>query len=136
MGFFVECGMTFIVSRHLILVLQGQMKLNKCWSNHLQVEFFLLEYAAALASGATTWELAFAYWACCPRYGQPSAIAFLETMLQIQDPKTSQKVLRVCRLYGLADLTASLHEAQGKSSLEVRILPLPLRITSPASFLF
>ena len=46
----------------------------------LQVEFYILEYADALAASHLTWPLAVEYLAWCPVHGQSSLIRLLESL--------------------------------------------------------
>jgi len=43
-----------------------------------QVEFYVLEYASSLAEGATTWQHALQYYACCPRGGRHAAESLIQ----------------------------------------------------------
>ena len=79
----------------------------------------MLEYASALASGGTTWELAFDYYACSSHLGEPSAVALLESKMQTDDWQTVQKLLSICTKFGLSDVRAAILESQGQSCLQV-----------------
>ena len=79
----------------------------------------MLEYASALSSGGTTWELAFHYYACCPHLGEPSAVALLESKMQTDDRQTAQKLMSICSKYGLSDVKTAILQSQGQSCLQV-----------------
>lgn len=87
----------------------------------LQIESFVLEYGSALASGVTTWELALDYFVQCPRYGEPSAVALIESQLQSDDPRTGRKIVRICDKIGLRDMKQAVFESQGQKCLQVQI---------------
>lgn len=86
-----------------------------------QVEFYTLEYASALSSGETTWELAFDYHACCPHLGEPAAVTLLESKMQTEDSQTLQKLLRICDKFGLLDTKSAILESQGQYCLQVKL---------------
>ena len=72
-----------------------------------QVEFYGLEYAAALMPHAPTWPLAAAYLAWCPAHGQAALEALLRRLpLDAGDSGVAGKAGEVARLHGLARLAA------------------------------
>ncbi len=94
--------------------------MNLTMDPFLQIEFYTLEYATALSSGGTTWQLAFDYYAACPHLGEPSAIALLESKMQVDEPQSVQKLLRICSILRLADMKAAILESQGQICLQVQ----------------
>ena len=86
----------------------------------MQVEFFVLEYAASLAGGPTTWHLALEYLAWCPRFGESATAAVLEHIAESADPRTSAKLVRICRARDMAAAAATVCHLQGAAALRVR----------------
>jgi nuclear pore complex protein Nup85 len=72
-----------------------------------QVEFYALEYAAALMPHAPTWPLAAAYLAWCPAHGQAALEALLRRLpLDAGDSGVAGKAAEVASLHGLVRLAA------------------------------
>ena len=68
----------------------------------LQVEFYILEYADALAASHLTWPLAAEYLAWCPVHGQSSLIRLLESLPLATSPdRMAMKAVQVspCHCY-------------------------------------
>ena len=68
-----------------------------------QVEFYVLEYAAALAPAGPTWPLAAAYLAWCPAHGQAALEALLRCLpLEAGDAWPARKGAQIAAFQGLA----------------------------------
>ena len=60
-----------------------------------QAEFYLLEYAAALASAPATWALAAEYLAWCPAHGEAALRALLERLPVADNDRLALRALQV-----------------------------------------
>ncbi len=68
-----------------------------------QVEFYTLEYAAALAPHGPTWPLAAAYLAWCPAHGQAALEALLRRLpLDAADAWPARKAAELAAFQGLS----------------------------------
>ena len=96
----------------------------------------MLEYAASLAGGPTTWHLALEYLAWCPRYGESATAAVLERVAETAGPRTAAKLVRMSDARDMAAVAATVCHLQGAAALRVshsllnfysvRVLRLPL----------
>ncbi len=81
--------------------------------NH-QIEFYMLEYAAALAPHATTWPLAASYLTWCEAYGQSAFHALVERLpFDAANPALALKAAELCREQGLTSLERLVLKNQG-----------------------
>ena len=85
----------------------------------MQVEFFVLEYAASLAGGPTTWHLALQYLAWCPRHGEAVTAAIVDRVAESADPGTAAKLVRICTARDMAATAATVCHLQGAAALRV-----------------
>ena len=91
----------------------------------VQVEFFTLEYASALAAGATTWPLAADYLAWCPQYGSHALKLLLENVSPTADHKAASAVLRLCRQYEMPEVAMGICRALGSAAAQVKFCHVP-----------
>lgn len=79
-----------------------------------QVEFYSLEYAAALMPHAPTWQLAAAYLAWCPAHGRAALEALLRRLpLDAGDPGRALRGAAVAERQGLVAAAEGLARRQG-----------------------
>ena len=79
-----------------------------------QIEFYILDYSAALAPHATTWPLAASYLAWCDVYGQAAFSAVMERLpLQAVEPKLALKAAEICADQGAVEVAALIERVQG-----------------------
>ncbi|PRW33780.1 nuclear pore complex NUP85 [Chlorella sorokiniana] len=79
-----------------------------------QVEFYTLEYAAALAPHGPTWPLAAAYLAWCPAHGQAALDALLRRLpLDAADAWPARKAAELAAFQGLTRVAEDIHRCQG-----------------------
>jgi Nup85 Nucleoporin len=79
-----------------------------------QIEFYALEYAAALAPHASTWPLAASYLSWCETYGQSGFHALVERLpFDAANPALAFKASELCLEQGLKSLEALVLKNQG-----------------------
>lgn len=93
-----------------------------------QVEFYTIEYAAALLPHAPTWPLAAAYLAWCPAHGQGALEAALRALpLDAGDPWPATKAAELATFHGLA------RAEQGETPPCAPVAGLPALCTAAAA---
>lgn len=98
-----------------------------------QAEFFVLEYASSLMCGPSTWHLAVAYLAWCPRCGEASLAALVEQVAAAADRKTAQRLLQVCGAYDLSRAQSTVCRVQAEQARKARPPPRLRRSHAPPS---
>lgn len=79
-----------------------------------QVEFYTLDYAAALAPHSPTWPLAAAYLAWCPAHGQAALEDLLRRLpLDAADAWPARKAVELAAFQGLSRVAEDIHRCQG-----------------------
>jgi hypothetical protein len=79
-----------------------------------QIEFYILEFAAALAPHATTWPLAASYLSWCETYGECGFNALVERLpFDAANPALALKASGLCLEQGLGALEALVLKNQG-----------------------
>ncbi|GAB4823216.1 hypothetical protein N2152v2_010262 [Parachlorella kessleri] len=104
-----------------------------------QVEFYTLDYAAALMAQAASWQaaswqVAAAYLAWCPVHGRAALESLLGALpLTASDPRLAAKGIAVCRRHGLDRLAEDIQARQGVLSWHSGLLGAALDWLSHAS---
>ncbi len=78
-----------------------------------QAEFFMLDYACALASNSLTWQLASRYLGFCSNHGKEAFIATYRMLPLCVTGAMARQAVNLAQEYGLGELCGSIQKQQG-----------------------
>ena len=90
---------------------------------HVQLEYYTLEYAESLGASQQTWPLAAEYFAWCPVHGRSSLISLLEGLPLASGPeRMAMKAMQASSRMHPAELAQDLTEQISRVSLLLYLL--------------